>query len=212
MPLVEQGHVTTELTVVLKAREGEHIGDLTPFLRAGSTVAVGRSGAVVSSVTAGDKIARAKQLENQVILAEAAMRRGVLLTDKDCQPALRRVIDQVPELYREVADAIKQAALDGGEDEATAEEAAGQAIRVLMIFKQRLEAQLDPAAPAGFMHIDDRVKLISAEPAYLTVVFKLQSLSDAHPLIRLFPYGKKAMGTEAVGHGFSTGNLMEGFA
>jgi hypothetical protein len=82
-------------------------------------------------------------LENQVILAEAAMRRGVLLTDKDYQPALRRVVDQVPELYREVADAIKQAALDDGTDAETADRAASQAIRVLVMFKQRLEKQLE---------------------------------------------------------------------
>lgn len=203
---------TNRITLVLRPNEGAPLEDLQQYARLGIPVGVGRALGIITSASEGDAVERAEQLENQVILAEAAMRRGVLLTDKGCQPALRRMRDQAPELYREVADAIKQAALDDGEDEATAEAAAGQAIRVLVMFKQRLEAQLDTAAPAGSMHIDDRVKLISAEPAYLTVVFKLQSLSDAQPLIRLYPYGKKAMGTEAVVHGFSTGNLMEGVA
>lgn len=72
-------HITDQITVVLKAREGECITDLAPFLKSGCTVLVGRSGAVVSTVSAGDKITHAEQLENQVLLAESAMRRGVIL-------------------------------------------------------------------------------------------------------------------------------------
>lgn len=59
------------------------------------------------------------------------------------------------------------------------------------------------------MHIDDRLRMIGAEPAYLTVVFKLPSLNDAQPLIAQLPYGQKALGTEAVVFGMTTGNLME---
>ncbi|UZE12757.1 hypothetical protein [Pseudomonas sp. B21-053] len=59
------------------------------------------------------------------------------------------------------------------------------------------------------MHIDDRVKMVGAEPAYLTIVFKLPSLNDAQPLIAKLPYGQKALGTEAVVFGLTTGNLME---
>lgn len=59
------------------------------------------------------------------------------------------------------------------------------------------------------MHIDDRVKIVGSEPAFLTVVFELPSLNDAQPLIAKLPYGQKAMGTEAVVFGLSTGNLME---
>jgi carbon storage regulator len=70
-------HQTTELTVVLRARDGEYIADLAPFLKAGSTVAIGRGGALVSAVSTGDKITHAERLENQVVLAESAMRRGV---------------------------------------------------------------------------------------------------------------------------------------
>lgn len=68
----------------------------------------------------------------------------------------------------------------------------------------------DSSAVAQSMHIDDRVKMIAAEPAFLTVVFKLPSLSEARPLIAQFPYGQKALGTEAVVFGLSTGNLLEG--
>ena len=200
---------TNRITLVLRPNEGASLEDLQQYAKLGMPVGVGRALGVITSTSEGDAVERAEQFENQVILAEAAMRRGVLLTDKDCQPVLRRVIEHVPELYREVADAIKQAALAAGDDESTAEEAASQAIRVLVVFKQRLEEKLEPVAHIKSMHIDDRVKMVSAEPAYLTVVFKLPSLNDAKPLISLLPYGQKAMGTEAVVHGFSTGNLME---
>ncbi|RVD78200.1 csrA: carbon storage regulator [Pseudomonas koreensis] len=59
------------------------------------------------------------------------------------------------------------------------------------------------------MHIDDRVKMIGAEPAFMTVVFKLPSLNDARALIAVLPYGQKALGTEAEVFGYSAGNLME---
>ncbi|WP_395599581.1 hypothetical protein AB4P95_20255 [Pseudomonas sp. A1437] len=137
-------HVTTELTVVLKAREGEHIGDLVPFLKPGCTVQVGRSGAVVSGVSCGDKIAHSECLENQIVLAESAMRRGVVLHDQDHLPALTRVLSHIPKMYLEVADIIRQEAINDGSDPAEADEAAGQAIRVLVTFKQRLERMLGP--------------------------------------------------------------------
>lgn len=66
-----------------------------------------------------------------------------------------------------------------------------------------------PAALTDSMHIDDRVKMIGDEPAYLSVVFKLPSLNDAQPLIAQLPYGQKALGTEAAVFGMTTGNLME---
>lgn len=59
------------------------------------------------------------------------------------------------------------------------------------------------------MHIDDRVRMVGTEPTHLTVVFKLPSLNDAQPLIAQLPYGQKALGTEAVVFGLSTGNLLE---
>ena len=60
------------------------------------------------------------------------------------------------------------------------------------------------------MHIDERLRMIGGEPAYLTVVFKLPSLNEAQPLIAQLPYGQKALGTEAVVFGMTAGNLMEG--
>lgn len=158
-------HQTTEITVVLNPREGEQIGDLAPFLKPGSTVQVGRSGAVVAAVSCGDNIAHAEQLENQIVLAESAMRRGCLMQDQDHIPALIRVIGHIPEMYLQVADAIKQQALDDGDDLAMAEEAAGQAIKVLVTFKEKLEKLLEPdllttgiPVPSEFSHIDDRIK------------------------------------------------------
>ncbi|MCF7532001.1 hypothetical protein [Pseudomonas petrae] len=161
---------TTELTVVLRARAGERIADLAPFLKVGSTVAVGRSGAVVTAVSAGDKITHAERLESQVVLAEAAMRRGALMHDQDHLPALRRVIDHVPAMYLQVADAVKQAALEDGDDLDAAEEAAGQAIRVLVMFKQRLEKLLEPdLLTATSVAISEPEPVVVAETPYAQV-------------------------------------------
>lgn len=135
---------TNRITLVLRPNEGATLEDLQQYVKLGMPVGIGRALGVIASASEGDAIERAEQLENQVILAEAAMRRGVLLTDKDCQPALRRVIDHVPALYREVANNIKQTALDDGAEESAAGEAADQAIRVLVLFKQRLENMLEP--------------------------------------------------------------------
>ncbi|PWK31795.1 carbon storage regulator CsrA [Pseudomonas sp. OV226] len=73
----------------------------------------------------------------------------------------------------------------------------------------QLEQTTDIPVVTESMHIDDRVKMIGAEPAYLTVVFKLPSLNDAQALIDKLPYRQKAMGTEAEVFGYSAGNLME---
>lgn len=137
-------HQTSEVTVVLKARKGESLSELAPFLKPGCTILVGRSGAVVAAVSCGDKIEHAERLENQIVLAESAMRRGSLMQDQNHIPALTRVIGHIPEMYLQVADAIKQQALDDGDDMAIAEEAAGQAIRVLVTFKEKLEKMLEP--------------------------------------------------------------------
>jgi len=76
---------------------------------------------------------------------------------------------------------------------------------------QRIQAGISkPTAPdTQSMHIDDRVKMIGAEPAFMTVVFKLPSLNDAQALIDKLPYREKALGTEAQVFGYSAGNLME---
>lgn len=84
---------------------------------------------------------------------------------------------------------------------------------------QRIQAEKTNQKPDGLttgipvvsdsMHIDDRVKMIGAEPAFMTVVFKLPSLNDAQALIDKLPYREKALGTEAQVFGYSAGNLME---
>lgn len=76
---------------------------------------------------------------------------------------------------------------------------------------QRIQAGFSkaPIPASESMHIDDRVKMIGSEPAFLTVVFKLPSLNDASALIQKLPYREKALGTEAEVFGYSAGNLME---
>lgn len=65
------------VTVVLKARPGELLADLLPFLGLGSTVAIGRAGAIVASVHEGDQVEHTHLLEHQLVLAEAAIKRSV---------------------------------------------------------------------------------------------------------------------------------------
>ena len=137
-------HDTDRVTIVLQAREGEILSDIAPYLRLGSTVMVGRGGAVVAALNAGVTIEHAKRLENQIVLAESAMRRGTLMHDQDHLPALRRVIDHVPELYLQVADIIRKEALEDGANQDEADEMAGNAIRALVLLKQKLEKMLDP--------------------------------------------------------------------
>jgi carbon storage regulator CsrA len=76
---------------------------------------------------------------------------------------------------------------------------------------QRIQAGISkPTAPdTQSMHINDRVKMIGAEPAFMTVVFKLPCLNDAQALIDKLPYREKSLGTEAHVFGYSAGNLME---
>jgi hypothetical protein len=161
---------TNRITLVLRPNDGATLEDLQQYAKLGMPVGVGRALGVITSASEGDAVERAEQLENQAVLAEAAMRRGVLLTDKDCQPALRRVIDHVPELYREVAHAIIERHLLAGDDESTAEEAADQAIRVLVMFKQRLEKLLEPdlLTPPG-QAISITEKDVIAETPYAQV-------------------------------------------
>ncbi|HEY0287169.1 MAG TPA: hypothetical protein VGC62_09190 [Pseudomonas sp.] len=135
---------TDRITLVLKPHAGTTIEELQRYAKLGMPVGVGRALGVIAGAHEGDVAERTEQLENQVILAEAAMRRGALMRDQDHLPAIRRVIDHVPTLYLAVADQVKQSALDDGDDLAMAEEAAGQAIRVLVMFKQRLEKLLEP--------------------------------------------------------------------
>lgn len=60
------------VTVVLNTRPGELLADLLPFLGLGSTVTIGRAGAIVASVHEGDQVEQVHLLEHQLILAETA--------------------------------------------------------------------------------------------------------------------------------------------
>lgn len=135
---------TNRITVVLRAKEGETLDRVSHFAQLGAPVAIGHGLGIITAASVGDKIEHAERLENQIVLAESAMRRGVVMRDQDHLPALRRVIDHVPTMYLAVADKIRQEALDDGSDPDEAEEMAGQAIRALVLFKQNLEAMLEP--------------------------------------------------------------------
>ena len=76
--------------------------------------------------------------------------------------------------------------------------------------RQAEDRQAQNDQKAGSMHIDDRVRMIAADPLFMTVVFKLPTLDDAQPLIQQLPYGQKVLGTEAVTYGLTAGAWMEG--
>ncbi|MEE5136171.1 hypothetical protein V2J83_11725 [Pseudomonas alliivorans] len=114
------------ITLVLRPRDGETLDDLQFYAQLGAPVSVGRALGVISSVSEGDAVNRLLDME------------------EDHTPSLRRLIDHVPELYLSVSDEIKQQAMRDGDDETEAEEKAGQALRMLVIFKQRLERMLEP--------------------------------------------------------------------
>jgi hypothetical protein len=63
----------TRVTVVLKARQGEVLADLLPFLGLGSTVAFARAGAVITAIHEDDCVDRVFMLENQLAIAEAVI-------------------------------------------------------------------------------------------------------------------------------------------
>ena len=68
----------SRITITLRAREGESLAQhIAPFVSLGATVLVGRHGAVVAAASEGDLIEQAHQLEQQLVLAEAAIKRGV---------------------------------------------------------------------------------------------------------------------------------------
>ena len=65
------------ITLVLCAREGETLEALRQYSQLGAPVAIGRAGAVITSAHEGDRDEVAHQLEHQLTLAEAAIKRGV---------------------------------------------------------------------------------------------------------------------------------------
>ena len=140
MEAVDQGRVT----IALRPREGQSLDRLQFYARLGAPVSVGQALGIIVSLSQGDAVERAEQSEAQLVLAEAALKRATTPSGDDHHPALRQVIAHVPSLYLAVADEIKQQALKDGDDEDAANEAAGQAIKVLVTFKLRLEKLLEP--------------------------------------------------------------------
>lgn len=75
---------------------------------------------------------------------------------------------------------------------------------------QRIQAEKALDDVGESMQIDDRVRMIVSEPAFMTVVIKISSVNDARALIGKLPFRGKAFGTDADVFGYSAGNLMEG--
>jgi hypothetical protein len=178
---------TNRITLVLRPNEGATLEDLQQYAKLGMPVRVGRALGVIASASEGDAIERAEQLESQVVIAEAAMRRGALMHDQDHLPALRRVIDHVPAMYLQVADSIKQAALQHGDDQDAAEEAAAQAIRVLVMFKQRLEKLLEP----DLLTLSDRAASITEKPVIAETPYAQVRVTDIGEWIRAVTNAKR---------------------
>ncbi|HEX8596728.1 MAG TPA: hypothetical protein VF682_26115 [Pseudomonas sp.] len=132
------------VTVVLKPRPDEDLSAALSFLTLGSTVQIGRAGAVVASIGEGDQLQEIELLRNQIALAEAAMRRGALMADQDHIPALNRVIGHIMQVALNVADEVKETYLEEDNDEQEAEDRAGQALRVAAMIKMGLEKMLEP--------------------------------------------------------------------
>lgn len=116
----------SRITLVLRPREGETLDGLQFYAQLGAPVSVGRALGVISSIYEGDAV------------------NGLLDLEEGHSPDLRQLIDHVPGLYLQVSNEVKQEALNDGDDEAEADYKAGQALRVLLMFKQRIEKQLEP--------------------------------------------------------------------
>ena len=225
------------ITVVLRPQEGSTLNQVHQFVGTGLIVAIGRGLGVLEHYCQGDAIQRlgeARELNAaQIELYEAALGAPAHLAAhaQDMFDLLHRInvkvgglnavlghggepSEQMWDESLEAMDAIwdlldkvqSAAAVDKAPVNQISEtgESVNQQQNALQNIPEIIPESADP------MHIDDRLRMIGAEPAYLTVVFKLPSLNDAQPLIAQLPYGQKALGTEAVVFGMTTGNLMEG--
>ncbi|WP_443690384.1 hypothetical protein [Pseudomonas sp.] len=133
------------ITIVLRPQEISTLSQIRQFIQLGAPVAIGRGIAVIASCSDRDSIEELERAESQLVLAEAALKRATPVTvGADHLPALRRVIDHIMTVALPVADRIKYSAVENGDDHETAEEAAGQAIRVAVMIRQALEKLLEP--------------------------------------------------------------------
>lgn len=225
---------TDRITLVLKPQEGETLEQILPFVQLGAPVSIGRGLAVIAGASDEDlQMVLGKERDERAMDIERL--ESALEIDKHLALAAPEMANLLKRIDVKVGGLMAVA----GHGMAPSEEMWDEAESVLAEIELLLNlSQGKPYAPSNLldeaplekfndfekkdstpalslmspdsMHIDDRVKMVGSEPAFLTVVFELPSLNDAHPLIALLPYGQKALGTEAVVFGLTTGNLMEG--
>lgn len=217
-----------KITLVLRAKEGETLEQVLPFVQLGAPVSIGRGLAVIAGASDEDlqmvlgqereERQMQAELHQQAIgapahLAAHAQEMFDLLVriDTKCgglDAALGHGIEPSDQMWAEAREAME--AIWELQDKIQSAAAVDKApVNQISETDESVNQTTDIPVVTETMHIDDRVKLVGSEPAFLTMVFELPSLNDAHPLIALLPYGQKALGTEAVVFGLSTGNLME---
>lgn len=215
-------HTTDRITVVLRPAEGQTLEQVHQFAGTGLLVAIGRGLGVLEGHCAGDAIEQASTAirdlgrERELRSAELELWQAALAVDPlltACAPEMFSLLERI-ELKCGGLNAVLGQGMEPSEMMWEDFRQALDDVWPMLCKAQGKEyvpeiETTDIPVVSDSMHIDERVKMVGAEPAFLTVVFKLPSLNDAKPLIDLLPYGQKALGTEAEVYGFSTGNLME---
>lgn len=201
--------VIDRISIVLRPADGQTLEQIIPFVQLGAHVSIGRGLAVISEASLSDEYRQATDPRDLFVKLNPAGHTAselLLTAGKFAEDETRANYLLFLAGYRaELAGRGEQSTLDLGSLTAGVPVVSGQCFS-----DQFIEDHLGkkPGAMTS-MHIDDRVKMVGTEQTYLTVVFKLPTLNDAHPLIAQLSYGQKALGTEAVVFGLTTGNLME---
>lgn len=216
------------ITIVLKAQDGSTLEQICQFISLGMPVAIGRGMAVIAGASDDDlqmvlgqerdERWMQAQLQEEAIgapahLAAHAQEIFDLLHRINVKVGgLNAVLghggepsEQMWDEHNEAMDAIWDL-LDKVQSSASVDK---DRVNQIAQTSESVNQTTDIPAVADSMHIDDRVKMVGAEPAFMTVVFKLPTLNDAQALIDKLPYREKALGTEAEVFGYSAGNLME---
>ena len=214
------------ITIVLQAQEGGTLKHLLPFLKCGDQFAAEGFAAMIAGVSEGDlQMVLGQERDDRQMQAELQLQ--ALGAPAHLAAHAQEMFDLLHRINVKVGG-LNAVLGHGGEPSEQMWDEHNDAMDSIwdLLDKIQSAALVDTATSeqttqnpgslitenpvvAEPMHIDDRVKLVGSEPAFLTVVFELPSLNDAHPLIALLPYGQKALGTEAVVFGLTTGNLME---
>lgn len=205
------------ITVVLRPQEGSTLNQVHQFVGTGLIVAIGRGLGVLEHYCQGDVIQRLGEAR-ELHMAQTELYEAALGAPAHLAAHAQEMFDLLHRINVKVGGLNAVLGHGGEPSEQMWDESheAMDAIWDLLDKVKSVEVFGSPSLIAEIpvvtdpMHIDDRLRMIGAEPAYLTVVFKLPSLNDAQPLIAQLPYGQKALGTEAVVFGMTTGNLMEG--